>query len=676
MSRSRKMKKFWQDFYTALYCEDHQMSSKEGISFFNKFKKQLHVFNQERRDFLKTAGIAGAIGAAGMVLPFGQGFAAPVKKSAPNLKIAIIGGGLGGLACADVLVQQGFNPQIYEAQSHVGGRCTTLRPDGLTGNDLDQLHGAGASEYLTEPGWNIEPYTPDSTGHFQVAEKGAELIDNLHKAMLGYAKEFKLPLEDYNKSEGQGEDIHYYGVGDPAEPTVLSEEEVVGSFREFVPIFREAFKSLTPPTAILAEQGNITEADKQLDNLSIKDFLDQNGLDKGSILYSMLEENYANEYGDEIDNLSVLTWLQFAHADRSSKFRPYGVFSDERYHIVGGNDLVALNIAKRVDEGQQRIHFDHKLTAVAQSSDGKVVLTFAGGQEVEADIVVFATPFSVLRDVEGIGSNPGNSLNPGLQNNQIDLSKVTPAVKMVVPPSDPDFINPLGLTVHKLRAIHLIDYGHSSKIHYAFNGPVWRPYGNNGVTFSDRDAWPNDPETFHNTTWETNHTKAILDDDLLGREAAALLTDYIGGDRAIRIADFTNAQFQGETTEMLARMDLIFTKAYNLPSGSKPISDFVKKNGGNNVINKEAWFSFPLTKGSYVSNMPNYFMQVADFEGMPDGEIGELFPDAGPGNWRIFFAGEHCSPFAEWQGFMEGALLAGIRAANQILGALKKGKIP
>ena len=32
---------------------------------------------------------------------------------------------------------------------------------------------------------------------------------------------------------------------------------------------------------------------------------------------------------------------------------------------------------------------------------------------------------------------------------------------------------------------------------------------------------------------------------------------------------------------------------------------------------------------------------------------------------NLFFAGEHTSSFYEWQGFMEGAALSGLRAANE-----------
>ena len=43
----------------------------------------------------------------------------------------------------------------------------------------------------------------------------------------------------------------------------------------------------------------------------------------------------------EIGEQSCLNFLLFIHADRRSKFTPFGVFSDERYHVVDGNDRIA-----------------------------------------------------------------------------------------------------------------------------------------------------------------------------------------------------------------------------------------------------------------------------------------------------------------------------------------------
>ena len=60
-----------------------------------------------------------------------------------------------------------------------------------------------------------------------------------------------------------------------------------------------------------------------------------------------------------------------------------------------------------------------------------------------------------------------------------------------------------------------------------------------------------------------------------------------------------------------------------------------------------------------MCNHPGYFTTIADNEAKPVG--------------NLYFAGEHTSSFYEFQGFMEGAALSGIRAAREILQDLKVG---
>ena len=71
----------------------------------------------------------------------------------------------------------------------------------------------------------------------------------------------------------------------------------------------------------------------------------------------------------------------------------------------------------------------------------------------------------------------------------------------------------------------------------------------------------------------------------------------------------------------------------------------------------EHWPSNPLTKGSYTCYRPDQFTTMAGLEGV---QVGNLF-----------FAGEHTNSFYEWQGFMEGAALSGIAAAQSILAVTK-----
>ena len=74
-------------------------------------------------------------------------------------------------ACADQLAADGIGATLYEASGRVGGRQ-----------------------------WSLRGFFPG-----QVAERGGEFIDNLHKTMLGYAKRFGLAREDVGQDPRRGD---------------------------------------------------------------------------------------------------------------------------------------------------------------------------------------------------------------------------------------------------------------------------------------------------------------------------------------------------------------------------------------------------------------------------------------------------------------------------------------
>jgi monoamine oxidase len=79
--------------------------------------------------------------------------------------------------------------------------------------------------------------------------------------------------------------------------------------------------------------------------------------------------------------------------------------------------------------------------------------------------------------------------------------------------------------------------------------------------------------------------------------------------------------------------------------------------GGDYRAHLEHWPSNPLSLGSYTCYQPGQFTTIAGLEGQPAG--------------NLLFAGEHANSFYVWQGFMEGAALSGLDAADAILRAAK-----
>jgi monoamine oxidase len=530
MSRSNAMRRLRRILNLALHCERAAIPSAEAV--------ERSRMSRGRRALLRAA----AASAAGAALPLPAALGAAGSSSGG---VAIVGAGLAGLACASQLAAKGVRATVYEAGSRVGGRCWSLR--GLFPN--------------------------------QVVERGGEFIDTTQGTLRGYANALGLTLEDVGKEPGE---IAYFFDGQH-----YDEAQVVEEFRAFVPAMRDDLKRLGEPTAM-----QFSEYDSALDLTSLADYLHRRGA--GPLIRQVIDVAYTIEYGREIGEQSCLAFLFFVHADRRSKFRPFGVFSDERFHVVEGNDAIAQGLA---DALPGQIELEHRLLAARKLSDGRVRLTLrAGGKTVEAehDAVVFAIPFSTLRKVA------------------LDAS--------------------LGLPGWKRYAIANLLYGTNSKTMIGFDGRPWYAlHGSNGGSYSDL---PN-----HQATWETNPARAT--------SASAVLTDYSGGIRGERLDP---AKAQIEANAFLVDLERVYPGA----------SGFASRDArGRLRVHLENWSRNPLALGSYTCNQPGYFTTIADNEARPVD--------------NLFFAGEHTSSFYEWQGFMEGAVLSGLRAAGEVY-ALLRGK--
>src|SRR4029453_6867669 len=167
MSRSLSFRNLARAIRIARYCEEHNISTSEGLQRAAALEARAAARRISRREFLANMGklaVVGGIGSAAW--PLRPALAAPAPG--PDVRIAIVGAGLAGLTCGDELNMNGIKADIYDANDRVGGRC-----------------------------FSLSGVFPD-----QVAERGGEFIDTLHKTMLGYAKQFNLALEDVEKTPG------------------------------------------------------------------------------------------------------------------------------------------------------------------------------------------------------------------------------------------------------------------------------------------------------------------------------------------------------------------------------------------------------------------------------------------------------------------------------------------
>ncbi len=420
----------------ALWIERRHCSAAEAIGTIQELTTNQTTDLISRRQFLVSAWATGAtIAMGGMTgIPLQT---AGAKPSPSSLSVGIVGAGLAGLACADALKAHGVRAAIYEAADRAGGRC-----------------------------WSLRGFFPG-----QVAERGGELIDNFHKTMLGYAQRFGLSLEDVNKEPGEVF-YHFYGQR-------YSEAAVVEEFRDFVSVMRIDLNRLSREVTATSH----TPDDVALDRTSLRAYLEGHngaGLPAGPLAKAAIIAAYEAEYGLIAAEQSCLNFLLFIHADRRSEFTPFGS-SDERYHLVDGNDRIVQGLSSELTE---QITYDSQLLRVRKLSDGRIDLTFQQGSHTVTyahDVAVLAIPFTTLRQID---------LDPGL---------AIPAAQR--------------------RAIQELGYGANAKMMIGFSRRPWQMLGGNGTSYSDL---PN-----HQTTWETNPT--------LGSDTRATLVDFASGLRGARL---------------------------------------------------------------------------------------------------------------------------------------------
>jgi monoamine oxidase len=187
-----------------------------------------------------------------------------------------------------------------------------------------------------------------------------------------------------------------------------------------------------------------------------------------------------------------------------------------------------------------------------------------------------------------------------------------------------------GFDTLKQTAITQLGAGRNTKLNLQFDTRLWNAYGGTGSLYSDL------PFT---SGWEVTR----------GQDGATgILVEYPG-------AEVAGSMGQSNPYTTTATNSQVTTYAQQLLSQLEPIFP-----GITAQWNGKAMLSTPVTD-------PNFFCSYSYWKpGQYTGFSGHELARQG----NIHFAGEHCS--INFQGFMEGGASEGVRAANEILGDLKK----
>src|SRR5207237_4992178 len=164
----------------------------------------------------------------------------------------------------------------------------------------------------------------------------------------------------------------------------------------------------------------------------------------------LLDVAYNEEYGAETTVQSALNLVYLLGYQASpGNFSIFGA-SDERYHIVGGNEQLPEAIAATLPD----VRLGWRMTSIRTNADGTVTMTFDTGAGkspvVTADHVILCMSFAVLRT--------------------LDYAKA-------------------GFDSLKKTAITQLGNGHNAKLQLQFTSRYWNtqgPWGvSNGNVYSD-----------------------------------------------------------------------------------------------------------------------------------------------------------------------------------------------
>jgi monoamine oxidase len=186
----------------------------------------------------------------------------------------------------------------------------------------------------------------------------------------------------------------------------------------------------------------------------------------------------------------------------------------------------------------------------------------------------------------------------------------------------------LAIPLNQLTTIRKLGYGTNAKLMIGFSRRPWRTVGSNGTVYADLATIQ--------TAWETNPSR--------GTETRGVLVNYFSGSRG---AALNPKAVQVNTLRVLRDLNAIYPDTRDAATVIQ----------GEYLAHLEHWPSNPLMKGSYTCYQPGQFTTMAGLEGIPAD--------------NLLFAGEHTNSFYEWQGFMEGAALSGIAAAQSIVSEAK-----
>jgi len=313
---------------------------------------------RQRRDFLKAAGGLGL--GAGMMSVNPLAFAGHSNGHTSQPEIAIVGAGAGGLRTAHRLMQYGIDSTIYEANTRIGGRI-------YSNSD------------------NFQNFFSDN----RVFEWGGELISTEHTALRNLAHQLNLELEDINKLSVGEEETYLIGG------QLYNEHDLLDVWvDDLYDVMKRAQQDAPWQPLYNTEH---TAAHLYYDQISAIEWMENDlGYSSDNWVHKLLLSDLVAEYGVTEENSALnLIYLLGWNPHNSGGMPLAG--TDERLHVVGGNDKVMHGMADQLPDGS--IETGRKLEAIGPNGSG-YTLSFDTGPDETCDVLVMALPLGLVKHID------------------------------------------------------------------------------------------------------------------------------------------------------------------------------------------------------------------------------------------------------------------------------------
>ena len=347
-----------------------------------------------RRDFVTRVGRYGGAAATGAMLaldllakpapacaePPGP---PPVRAGTKGRRVLILGAGLCGLAAAYELAKHGFECELFEPRTRVGGRCWTVRG----GDRQTEVNG------------------PEQTAGFAdgaYMNPGPARIPGHHTTTLGYCRELGVPVEVFNNVN----DSAYYLVKDL--PRVRL-REARADLRGYVDeLLAKAIRRDALDRPLSADDKDALIEYLRDDAGLSPDLVYKPASDHGSFNRSAESRGYvyddlpaAGAHPGKLSNPLDFETIIKAGFGRHLGFEHQFDQQPTMFQPVGGMDNIARAFERRVGD---RVRYGTEVREIRRTTDGGVRVVVADRledttREVFADYCICTIPLSVLRGV-------------------------------------------------------------------------------------------------------------------------------------------------------------------------------------------------------------------------------------------------------------------------------------